>query len=266
MATITHERSGCTMQSRTGEDYSASCGHILDELHEAAAQYDPGAREICVVLGEVWHPMYAFPKISGMFRKRAPSNLQFMANDLLPPDLVSDQPYSLRLTDVQALLPVIYGADPYCLPVEGIGYTDDASPLQHATRLKNTGGYDGAILRDPTAPYTIGLAREGQIVKVKPSLSLDLRCNGVIQGEGKHYGKLGAITVSYRGVNSAVGTGFSDEDRERMWQGACCAFGEAAEHNPINRIVEVECMGITVDGRLREPRFKGIRFDKTESD
>ena len=93
------------------------------------------------------------------------------------------------------------------------------------------GGYDGLILRDTRAPWQAGTARNGELIKVKPSVTLDLRCNGVIQGEGKHAGKLGAISVSFNGVNSCVGTGFSDDERDRFWRAAVRegAFGKTSE-------------------------------------
>jgi DNA ligase-1 len=47
-----------------------------------------------------------------------------------------------------------------------------------------------------------------------------------------------------------------------MWVGAV----HGTDASPCGKIVEVECMGITPDGRLREPRFKGIRYDKAGTD
>jgi ATP-dependent DNA ligase len=215
MAMIRSKDGESQMLSRTGEDYTTSCLHILEEIREAADDQS-GSWDDFVVLGEVWQPDTKFPTISGRFRKRAASNLEFKANDLLPPELVSTRKYAARLTDLQLLLPDIPDVICYATTVDSIQYDPELTAVGEARRLVALGGYDGAILRDPRAPYTLGIALAGQIVKVKPTLSLDLRCNGVIQGEGKHAGKLGAITVGYRGVSTAVGTGFSDEDRDFM--------------------------------------------------
>lgn len=254
LATITHERSSCTMQSRTGEDYTASCGHILDELHEAAEEYDPGARETGVVLGEVWHPTWKFPAISGKFRKRAPCpELVFKANDLLPLGLVSDEPYAVRLSNLQCLLPEMPDSEVVTsvVDIHRYGFDNEGKTAsQIARELVASGGYDGAILRDLRAPYTIGLANAGQIVKVKPTLSLDLRVKRVASGLGAKTGRVVyTILVEYGGVESFVGSGVPHIlDFE------------------VGDIVEVECMGITADGKLREPRFRGVRHDKKESD
>lgn len=258
VAFVAPERSDCRMQSRTGEDYSVSCAHVLDELHEAG-----DGRLPFVVIGEAWQPIEeaAFPTISGNFRRKKPSpTLKFIANDMLPAGLVTREPYRLRFADLCALLPMRPLGEAVC----HVAFTDqtETDPWGKALKWQGAGGFDGAILRDPDSGYTIGTVKAGEIVKVKPTLSLDLRCNGVIKGEGKHYGKLGALTVSYNGVNSAVGTGFSDADRESMWAGALMGTDES----PIDRIVEIVCLGVTADGKLREPRFKGVRFDKVQPD
>lgn len=263
VAFIGTDRASCKMQSRTGEDYSASCEHILDELYEAKTDSGQWAGAVLVVIGEVWQPIEeaTFPTISGNFRRqRASPTLKFIANDLLPAGLVTPEPYRLRFADLCTLLPLMSMDEARC----HVAFTDqtETDPYAKALQWQGAGGFDGAILRDPDSGYTIGTVKAGEIVKVKPTLSLDLRCNGVIQGEGKHYGKLGAITVSYNGVNSAVGTGFSDADRESMWAGALMSTDES----PIDRIVEIECLGVTADGKLREPRFKGVRFDKVQPD
>src|ERR1051326_203851 len=62
------------MLSRTGEDYTASCGHILDALGRALANA-PRCTAPAIVIGEVWQPIHeaAFPEISGKFRRHSQS-------------------------------------------------------------------------------------------------------------------------------------------------------------------------------------------------
>lgn len=239
------------MLSRTGEDYTTSCLHILQELEEAAQEQSGGWDEF-VVLGEVWHPEYSFPTISGKFRKRAASDLKFIANDLLPPGLVTAHPYALRLTNLKLLLPEIQGAEVYVSAVENLCFDEHPCAKTAAAELVARGGYDGAILRDPWALYTIGLAREGQIVKVKPALSLDLVVDELKGTTGTKTGRdVYTFSVVYRGVTTWVGSGVPHL---------------LAEVPQPGQIVEVECMGITEDGKLREPRFKGVRHDKLAPD
>ena len=243
------------MESRTGEDYTASCGHILDELREAVAdEFEDGIRAV-VVLGEVWHPAMDFPTISGKFRKAAPSNLCFVANDILPAGMTTETPYFSRYAALARLL----GEGDFPLGFSTrLAETyhdfewDDAKHL--AQTFVSRGGYDGAILRDPKAGYTIGPVKRGEIVKVKPVISLDLRVLDVVPGEGKHAGRIGALRVGLGALTTDVGTGLSDEER-----------GRGADYW-VGKIVEIEAMGFSTEHKLREPRFKGERFDKTTAD
>ena len=121
-----------------------------------------------------------------------------------------------------------------------------------AAKLKATGKYDGAILRDPNAGYKIGLVKNGEIVKVKPVFSLDLRVTDVFTELGEKTGRnVYSIEVIYKGVKSKVGSGIPHN---------------RADVPNIGDIAEVECMDFTADGKLREPRFKGIRHDKESPD
>lgn len=238
------------MLSRTGEDYTVSCQHILDEL-AACANEQSGGWDTFVVLGEVWAAGMLFKDISGRFRQQreVARELHFACNDLLPEELETDRAYENRFADLEDLLG--YRQVPgHLFPVDTDRLSSD--PTLAAQRLVAQGGYDGAILRDPAAPYTIGLARLGEIVKVKPTLSLDLRVTNVFADTGERTGRdVYSIEVEYRGVRSRVGSGMPH------------AYAEVPD---IGQIVEIEAMGLTPDGKLREPRFKGIRFDKEEPD
>lgn len=237
------------MLSRTGEDYSASCGHILSEVKEALEGEDG------VVIGEVWAQGRTFPEISGAFRRHRQSDwLQFAIHDMLPIGLETTVPFSQRIADAQDCFPDTPGFSTFVIQREHCVHIRSL-----ADQLKGEGGYDGAILRDPKAGYTIGTARAGEIVKVKPTQSLDLQVLRVLPGEGKHAGRAGALVVSYRGVETAVGTGLSDEERHWWWNA-----DESHLHTP--KIIEVEFMGFTEDGALREPRYKALRHDKDKPD
>jgi ATP-dependent DNA ligase len=252
MAYVAFDATESKMLSRTGEDYTAACRHILDELHDAATEQS-GSWDDFIVIGELWLPGTDFPTISGKFRKRAASTLQFIANDLLPAGLVTHIPYRQRYDDLLALLPPLNaGQTAYCFVAETYRSGQWTDAHAHANLWKAEGGFDGAILRNPDAGYTIGLVKNGEIVKVKPALSLDLRCVAIKQERGEKTGRpVYTMTVNYKGVWTTVGSGMPHNIKDVPRPGD---------------IVEVECMGLTEDGKLREPRFKGIRYDKDKAD
>lgn len=239
-----------------------SIQHVVDYLSDAVGTG-------LVFQGEVWLPDTPFKDISGAARRQHLQPqlgvvLYDCHDEVLFDAGTNEVPYSRRRADLVRLLAHVSGWPHIRL---GDSYNADEAPIGGwqvlAQEYVRRGGYDGLILRDTRSPWIAGTARNGELIKVKPSVTLDLRCNGVIQGEGKHAGKLGAISVSFNGVNSCVGTGFSDPEREEFWLGAT---RPGYPMNPIGRIVEIEAMCVNTNGTLREPRFKAVRWDKSKAD
>jgi len=243
------------MLSRTGEDYTKSCEHIIEALLDAKADTWDGDGQCWddfIVIGEVWQPISeaAFPEISGKFRRQSPSpELRFVANDLLPAGFNTDKPYSKRFQELCELVDHNGTAE---VRVATTLFDTCDNPMAQALEWQGEGGFDGGILRNPDAGYTVGIVKNGEIVKIKPTLSLDLRSDlrGWEYGE-KTGRKVWTISVTYRGVKTSVGSGVPHDEADVPANGS---------------IVEIECLGITADGRLREPRFRGIRHDKVAPD
>ena len=127
--------------------------------------------------------------------------------------------------------------------------------MQYAEKMVASGTYDGLILRDLDATWKRGAAKEGEVIKVKPILSLDLLVTGhKVDHKPTKLG--GYITVTYNGVESNVGSGLPQSLLQALTQGVKAA----------GRIAEVECMGITPSGKLREPRFKSFRYDTEQEE
>ena len=80
-------------------------------------------------------------------------------------------------------------------------------------------GQEGIVVRDRQSPY---IPRRTSLVgKIKAAASAEYTIIGVVEGEGKHRGRLGALVVSSLGNTPAitfhVGTGFTDAEREELW-------------------------------------------------
>lgn len=231
--------------SRTRE-IVRSMDHILGQLPRGY-----------VIQGEAYQYDTKFPEISGAFRRHSPQpQLILMAYDIHDPDRFcagrNDRPYIERLCDLAELL----------IPSDTVRFVDaepvrGRSPLEMANSLASSerDAYDGLILRDMQSTWAAGPAREGQIIKVKPCVSLDLRVVGWSSAPGAKTGReVVTFTVEYRGVRTDVGSGVPHSitpDNAQTYVGA---------------IVEVECMSVNPNKTLREPRFKGVRFDKEEPD
>lgn len=231
------------MLTRTGEKIR-SCDHILRWITT-----DNRWRNVMLFV-ELWHPDMEFAEISGRVRQHSPApELIYKAWDVVPADdyMVGEcaVPFKERYGWIQDNTPEDFRA--YLYPFNPV------SLQQEANLLAQSGGYDGLIAKDPDGTWKLGLGTDGESIKIKQKLSFDLEVVGVTEGAGKHEGRIGSLLVRFRdGVTIGVGTGLSDRDRLRDdWVG---------------KIVEVEAMGYSSEGSLREPRLKGERFDKEQAD
>jgi len=124
------------------------------------------------------------------------------------------------------------------------------------------GGYEGIMIKDPSAPYEC--KRSVAWLKLKPFIEVSLEVVNVEEGTGKNIGKLGAFVCEGvddgKAIRVNVGSGFTDSNRDDYWNNRA---------NVLGNIVEVRADAITQnqDGTysLRFPRFKGFRgFTKGE--
>lgn len=123
------------------------------------------------------------------------------------------------------------------------------------------GGYEGIMIKDPSAPYEC--KRSSSWLKLKPFIDVSLEVVDVEEGTGKNAGSLGAIVCegveSGKNIRVNVGSGFSDEERSEIW----------SSKDVIGKVAEIRADAITQnqDGTysLRFPRFITWRgFDKGE--
>ena len=122
--------------------------------------------------------------------------------------------------------------------------------------LAIAGGYEGIMLKDPTAGYVC--KRTVAWMKLKPFIEVTLGVTDVEEGTGKNVGRLGALVCSGLDDGKTIvvncGGGYSDDQRISFWGDRSAVIGQ---------LVEVRADAITQnqDGTysLRFPRFKGFR-------
>ena len=116
-------------------------------------------------------------------------------------------------------------------------------------------GFEGIMIKNLDAPYEC--KRSDSWMKWKPTITVDLNIVGFEQGTGRNEARLGAIicegTDNDRNIRVNVGSGFSDDDRQRFWD---------TRDTLLDNVIEVEADAVTQnqDGTysLRFPRF--VRF------
>lgn len=106
--------------------------------------------------------------------------------------------------------------------------------------------------------------RTSYLMKVKPSQSADLEIIGVESGDPgtKNEHTLGRIVVNYKGVAIPVGSGLTDEIRDKVWSSPNDYIGKIAEIGYTSESTNQNNDNIN----LRFPRFIRFRFDKSIDD
>lgn len=242
--------SDMTCVSRTGGAFT-SCAHIVSDCLDS---FGPG----WMVFGEIWHPTDAQSKISGDARRNKPApHLVFVVFDAVRVGEYAagfdERAYSERYTQLITFV----GLDPELWPSLRIAAQYNPGtmpPAQLKEQLGSGKGYDGVILRDMTAPWIPGKDKHGYVIKDKPSVTFDLEVVGTEQGLGRNANRIGAYLCRFRDGKILKVSGMTDSERD------------ADPASIIGKIIEVEAMGESSQGSLREPRYKGIRYDKLSAD
>lgn len=236
-----------------------------------------------VYIGEFWHPDFAASTVSGFNNLTDAAKIEAVRADIAKVQFVvcdfvttsewiagrTDVGFEDRIARIAWMQGIYHPDDGGCLmgndappapPIWFAGHegflneqaATDAYTL--ADEAVAAGRYDGIILRNPVGPWIRG-ARDEHVVKVKPFVARDLIVVDVEEGKGKYKGMLGNLIVEYKGKRMGL-SGMSDAQRREWWNNPATIIGQ---------IVEVKAMSESVKGVLREPRFKGIRYD-TEVD
>jgi DNA ligase-1 len=112
-------------------------------------------------------------------------------------------------------------------------------------RVEALGG-EGLMLRQPASPYEAG--RSTTLLKVKRFHDAEAVVVGHQAGAGRHKGRLGALLVRLPdGIGFAVGTGFSDRERENP--------------PPLGTTLTFRYQELSEAGVPRFPSYVGIRID-----
>lgn len=119
--------------------------------------------------------------------------------------------------------------------------------------------FEGIIVKDKHSTWKAG--RGNSWLKVKPFIERSLTVIDIEEGTGKNKGSLGNLICE--GVDTGqliktnVGSGFSDEERQEIWDNRDKYMGRIAE-------VRGDSVTEAIDGKhsIRFPRFKGWRGSK----
>lgn len=112
-------------------------------------------------------------------------------------------------------------------------------------------GYEGIVYRRTSGPIDDTLYREKRL------FTFDGQIISVDEGEGKHAGRMGAlrVVINHKGqlVETSVGTGFSDAEREWFW---------ANRNTAVGKWIEFTANAQFESGNVRHGRYVRLRDDR----
>jgi hypothetical protein len=253
-------------RSRTDETV-----HSMDHIGRSLLDHYPEylAFSKVAIMGEAWIPGVEFSEISGTFRRHAPQpHLGFVPFDTVTwrmdqaedgrpvlgefhhikeGPLKDTRTYSERLAALRNrhdMVSLVHAPAAW-----GIKGNVLATATSEAKRYKELGGYDGCILARRDGRYQVGAGKGGEFIKIKPLISHTVKVNALFPDRGEKTGKNTlALGFTFNGLGQKVSTGLTQAEIDDP-------------HRFLGKMIEVEAMGLTVNGLLREPRYKGIRTD-----
>lgn len=124
--------------------------------------------------------------------------------------------------------------------------------INEATKLAVSMGFEGAMIKPLDSKYECKRSYSWQ--KAKPFFSDEFKIIDFEVGEGKYKNTLGKVIVDVNGVSVGVGSGWSDTQRNEIWNN---------KDQYLGKFVEVQYQEkIEKTGSLRFPTVKGLRLDK----
>jgi DNA ligase-1 len=133
----------------------------------------------------------------------------------------------------------------FARPHEHVRCKDVDALRAELARVEALGG-EGLMLRQPGSEYEAG--RSSTLLKVKSFHDAEAEVIGHQAGLGRHKGRLGALLVKLPdGTEFAVGTGFSDRERD--------------EAPAVGQIITFRYQELSEAGVPRFPSYVGVRID-----
>lgn len=258
-----------TCYSRNGKVFE-NFTHIEEQIiRYASAMYVPSELKNGFVLdGEVVGN--SFQELMRQARRKENVNSEdsvFHVFDILPKSAFHEGHYNAQLHKRADLLKTLKVHAFNNMPnVEVVPYTevdldteDGKEFLENYAKEQVALGYEGIMIKNPDAPYEC--KRNTFWMKWKPTLTVDLQVVGVEEGTGRNKGRLGALICAGndydKEIKVNVGSGFSDSDRDSLWEDKQYVVGKTAE-------ILCDSISQNQDGThsLRFPRFIRFRDDK----
>ncbi len=191
--------------------------------------------------GELWIGRKAFQRTVSIVRRQDKSSLWHELTYVIFDAPAQPLPFEERLEFLEEWM------ETYCLTHASLHAHQICQGIEHLrTELANleAQGAEGLMLRQPGSRYESG--RSTTLQKLKSFHDAEARVLDHQAGAGRHKGRLGALLVELEnGTKFAVGTGFSDAERENP--------------PPVGSFITFRYQELSDGGVPRFPAYVGVR-------
>jgi len=164
-----------------------------------------------VLDGELWAGKGKFQKTVSIVRKDVPVDIEWKNIKYCIFDSPSTEDFETRMKVMQKCV-VKTGT---LLLVPYIKVSNKSEMTSYFKKIIANNG-EGVMLRKQGSMYE--QKRSRQLLKVKPVSDAEGLVIDVIEGRGKHAGRMGALIVDYKTKQFKVGTGFTDANRNAFFK------------------------------------------------
>lgn len=183
-------------------------------------------------------------------------NVEFHMFDLLPvgefKNGKSKKTYADRMKDLHVGLHLDITKTEYIKKVPILYWSKDKGKIYELLDKVVSEEKEGLMVSNSSGFYVT--KRSDNLLKVKKFHTVDLEIIGYEEGTGKNKDKLGALIVNYKNYSCGVGSGYSDQQREKFWN---------CRDELIGRVCEVKYFEESRNEQgglsLRFPVFKQLR-------
>lgn len=183
--------------------------------------------------------------------------VRMLVFDMLPADDFLNQSCSYTYEYRRAALETLFSCiSPNFFSLLNNLYTGtDTNEIQRILNAQIANGEEGIMINICDAVYEF--KRTKSLLKVKKMNDIDLPVIDLEEGSNSNKGKLGALIVCYKGNRVKVGSGYSKELREEIWNN---------QEEYIGRTITIQYFEETSNQQgglsLRFPVFVSFRYDK----
>ena len=183
-------------------------------------------------------------------KEKKKHSIKYMIFDILPIDEFDNKKGVLKYSERRKILDNIKQNE--FINITPILYHgDDNNKVLEVLSICRGNGAEGAMI-NLDKPYEF--KRSKTLLKLKVMNTCDLKIIGFEEGDGKYKGTLGNLICDYKGFKLGVGSGYTDRQREQIWNN---------QEEYLNRIAEIQYFEETYNDKgglsLRFPVFKCVR-------